>query len=168
MCTCWSFSLYENTPTINSDNLEFIVQIETLVAMSTFFVTRTNFSTCLLNVLPLKQTTLRTKCHHYVSFHHTWIFKSHKTFKNIHYCLWSHISNTLLCVIGKLKDRPYPLIGLIDDIICESLRHLAGSIFGSLQRMIQVTLWCGGYHCWNKRSDGSRCLSEERRIQFLE
>lgn len=39
-----------------------------------------------------------------------------------------------------LDKCPYPLIGLIDDVICKSLGHLTGSVLGPLQRMVQVAL----------------------------
>lgn len=76
--------------------------------------------------------------------------------------------NAVLCVKCKLKNRLYPLIGLIDDIICESLRHLAGSVLGSLQRVIQVALGGGGYHRGNKRSDSSCCLGAQKKRQKRE
>ena len=61
----------------------------------------------------------------------------------------------------------YPLIGLMDDVVRESLRHLAGSVLASLQGVVEVTLWGGGYHRGNKRSDSSRGLRGGKRIQFL-
>lgn len=50
----------------------------------------------------------------------------------------------------------------MDDIVCEALWHLAGSVLGSFQRMIQVALGRSGDHCGNQRSDGSCRLSEEK------
>ena len=70
------------------------------------------------------------------------------------------LSDTL--VMCWMTVQPYPLIGLMDDIICKSLRHLAGSVLGSLKRMIQVALRCGGYHRGNERSDSSSSLHEEK------
>lgn len=76
------------------------------------------------------------------------------------------MATVILFVMCKLKSL-YPLISLTDDIISESLRHLAGSVFGSFQRVIQVVLRCCGYDCWNKRSDSSRCLGEGKTILVL-
>lgn len=72
------------------------------------------------------------------------------------------LNRNILCTECKLKNRLYLLIGLTDDLIRESLRHLAGSVLGSLQGMIQVALRGGGYHCRNKRSDSSCCLSAKQ------
>lgn len=74
-----------------------------------------------------------------------------------HYRPHAHCHWTGTCALN-VKNRLYLLIGLTDDIISESLRHLAGSVLGSLQGMIQVALGGGGYHCRNKRSDSSCCL----------
>lgn len=61
-----------------------------------------------------------------------------------------------------VKSLPHLLIGLRDDVVRESLRRLAGSVLGSLQRMIQVALGGGGYHRGNKRPDGSRRLGANK------
>lgn len=94
------------------------------------------------------QSANRTQSFTFVSFHHVCT-----CFKVI----------TTLGMKCQLKNRLYPLIGLIDDIICESLRHLAGSVLGSLQRVIQEALGGGGYHRGNERSDSSCCLGAQKK-----
>lgn len=51
-------------------------------------------------------------------------------------------------------------------MVGEPLRHLTGSVLGSLQRMIQEALRCGGYHRGNERSDSSRCLCQKTNVEY--
>lgn len=48
----------------------------------------------------------------------------------------------------------YLLIGLIDDMVEESLGHLAGPVLPPLQRVVQVALGGSGYHRGNQGTDG--------------